>query len=73
VLAWPLHTLKHHFTDITKDFQKADYEFEGPFAYIKPLKQFQVAFFDDECAKNKFARPFDTFKHHFINLLKAVS
>jgi hypothetical protein len=47
----------------------ADYEFSGPFAYLKHhLGVFlQVAFFDAQDAENEFAWTFVTFKHRFID------
>jgi hypothetical protein len=32
---WPFDIFKHRFIDFTKDVHKADYEFSGPFAYLK--------------------------------------
>jgi hypothetical protein len=64
--------------DITKvaflDVQKTDYEFSGPFAFLKRhLSVFiQVAFFDAQNAENEFVWPFDTFKLRFINFTKFV-
>jgi hypothetical protein len=59
---------------VFSDVQKEDYEFQGPFAYLKlHLSDFvQVAFFDAQDAENDFAWPLDTFKHHYIDFTKVV-
>jgi hypothetical protein len=56
---------------VFQDVQKADYEFSGPFAYLKHhLNNFvQVAFFLAQVAENELAWPFDTLKQHFIEFL----
>jgi hypothetical protein len=56
-----LRTFKYQFVEFKKvgflDVQKQDYEFLGPFAYLKHhlSDMFQVAFFDDHDAGNDFA------------------
>jgi hypothetical protein len=67
--------LKNRFIKRTKvvfsDFQEADYEFFGPFAYLKHhLRDFVL--FDVQAAENVFALLMDTFKHCFINFTKVV-
>jgi hypothetical protein len=56
------------------DIQKADYEFSGPFAYIKhQINDFvQVDFFDALDAENEIEGPFDTLKYRFIDFTKFV-
>jgi hypothetical protein len=54
--------LKHRLIDFNSlfdDVQKADYEFSGPFAYLKHhLSNFvQVAFFNAQDAENEVAWP----------------
>jgi hypothetical protein len=54
--------------------QEADYEFLGPFAYLKHHLSdcVQVSHFDAQDAENGLAWPFDTLKHCFIDFAKDV-
>jgi hypothetical protein len=49
IFVWPFDSLKHRFIEFTKvvfwDLQKTDYEFSGPFTYLKPLKRLQQSRF----------------------------
>jgi hypothetical protein len=68
--------LKHRFIDFTKvsshHVQKADYEFSGPFAYLK--RNFRdlvnVAFLDAHDVENDFEWPFDTMTHCIMEFPK---
>jgi hypothetical protein len=57
-----------------QDVQKTDYDFSGPFAYLKRhLSYFvKIAFFDARVAENDFAWHFDSLKHRFIDFTKVV-
>jgi hypothetical protein len=52
----------------------ADYEFSGPFFYLKHhLSNFlQLALFDAKEAENVFSWPFDTVKYRYIDFSKVV-
>jgi hypothetical protein len=70
------HVISHHrlYHGRFLNVQKADYEFSGPFAYLKHhIRNFvKVAFLDAQGAENDFARPFVTLKHRFVNFTKVV-
>jgi hypothetical protein len=54
--------------------QKAFYELQGPFAYLKHhLSNFvQVALVDDQDAETDIPSPFVNFKHRIIDFTKVV-
>jgi hypothetical protein len=54
--------------------QKAFYELQGPFAYLKHhLSNFvQVALLDDQYAETDIPLPFDNLKHRIIDFTKVV-
>jgi hypothetical protein len=51
------------------DVQKTDYEFSGPFAYLKYYLNYfvQVALVKIQNAKNEYVWPFDALKNRFID------
>jgi hypothetical protein len=51
----------------------ADLEFSGQIAHLYHLSEFvQVAFLDSQDSEFNFLRPFDTFKHWFIDFFKFI-
>jgi hypothetical protein len=57
-----------------EDVQKADYEFSGPFAYLKHHSRdfIEAAFFFTLEAENDFVWHFDTLKNRFIDFKEVV-
>jgi hypothetical protein len=74
----PCDTMNRRFIDFIKfviyDVQKADYDFQGPFAYLKHHLSdvVQVAFFDAQDGENDLALLFDTLKQRFISMNKII-
>jgi hypothetical protein len=69
--------LKHRFIDFTKVVltrPEADYEFTGPFTYLKLyFNEFaKIAFFDVQDAEYDVAWSFDILKHRFIDFTQVV-
>jgi hypothetical protein len=72
------HMEKHRVIDYTKvvysDIQKANYEFSGPFAYLKHhfSDLVKVAFFNAQDSEFDFTWPFFTLKQLFIDFTIVV-
>jgi hypothetical protein len=66
-----LHRLQQSFF---YDVRKADYDFSGPFAYLKHhICDFvKIAFFNAQNEENAFEWPFDIMKHRFIDFTEVV-
>jgi hypothetical protein len=70
----PLNLASSTSPKSVSDVQKVDYEFSGPFVYLKHhiCNFVQLVCVDAQDAENEFAWPFDTLNHRFVDFNRVV-